>query len=172
MEAIKYLDKHLFKFLQFYINNYFTNSTAIFIASDHGENMISIHHLLNSDEFLYERTLGTFFLLLPKHYEKPKNEFTFEENLQIIDNEENDDGDDGEDEDEGYNWSENGFGWGKFAKKKKGYFIDSDYYHLNKKQTCLFDDLYNNKNKMNKKEEDKYSNDNIIKNDYNIFGST
>ena len=25
---------------------------------------------------------------------------------------------------------------------------------------------------MNKKEEDKYSNDNIIKNDYNIFGST
>ena len=51
MEAIKYLDKHLFKFLEFYINNYFTSSTAIIIASDHGENMLSIHHLLNLDEF-------------------------------------------------------------------------------------------------------------------------
>ena len=172
MEAIKYLDKHLFKFLQFYINNYFTNSTAIFIASDHGENMISVHHLLNSDEFLYERTLGTFFLLLPKNYEKPKNEFNFEENLQIFDSEENNEDDDDEDEDDGYNWNENGFGWSNYVKKRKGYYIDRDYYHLNKKQTCLFSDLYNNKDKL-KKEEDNNTNNNLIKDDYNkMLGST
>ena len=184
MEAIKYLDKSLYKFLDHYINNYFTNSTAIFIASDHGENMISIHHLLNSDEFLYERTLGTFFLLLPKYYEKPKNNNIFENNLEIIDNYENEDEDEDENEYEqndgfNYNWNWNikdtAFGFGKNPRKKRGYYIDRDFYRLNKQQTCLFEDLYNKKYNKNNNNNNNYDNNNINKNgnnDYNILGSS
>lgn len=116
MEAIKYLDKSLFKFLKYYINNYFTNSTAIFIASDHGENMISIHHLLNSDGFLYERTLGTFFMLLPKNYQKPN--IKYQESLNIIDFEDEKDDEDDDDEEEEKE-SGTGFGWGDLLKKEK-----------------------------------------------------
>ena len=166
MEAIKYLDKHLFKFLQFYISNYFTNSTAIFIASDHGENMISIHHLLNSDEFLYERTLGTLFLLLPKNYQKPKTNLIFEDNL-LNDNNENDrDYDEEEDEDEkdeGFNFNYE-FGWGN-PKNRRGYYMDREMYRLNKKQTCLFEDLYNKKY-LNK------NTNNIYQNNYNLYGNS
>ena len=148
MEAIKYLDKSLFKFLKYYINNYFTNSTAIFIASDHGENMISIHHLLNSDEFLYERTLGTFFMLLPKNYQKPN--IKYEESLDIIDFEDENDNEDDDDEEEEKE-SSTGFGWGDLWKKRKGYYLDRDLYHINRRQSCLFEDIKNNKNKKNKK---------------------
>ena len=171
MEAIKYLDKHLFKFLNFYIKNYFTNSTAIFIVSDHGENMISVHHILNSDEFLYERTLGTLFLLLPKNYEQPKQNMIFEKNLEIIENEGDDDENDEEEEDDKYNWpSSDEFGWSKFAKKKRGYYIDRDYYHLNKKDTCLFEDLYNKKDNINNKNNGK--NENKEQNNYNIVSNS
>ena len=148
MEAIKYLDKSLFKFLKYYINNYFTNSTAIFIASDHGENMISIHHLLNSDEFLYERTLGTFFMLLPKNYQKPN--IKYQESLDIIDFEDENDNEDDDDEEEEKE-SSTGFGWGDLLKKRKGYYLDRDLYHINRRQSCLFEDIKNNKNKKNKK---------------------
>ena len=184
MEAIKYLDKHLFKFLQFYINNYFTNSTAIFIASDHGENMISIHHLLNSDEFLYERTLGTLFLLLPKNYEKPQRNYNYEESLEIIDNE-NEEEDDEEENESTYEWggrNDNIFSWSNYAneKKLKGYNIDRDYYRLNKKNTCLFNDLYKNRNKLSylNRDNNNYNyrnnpNPNPKKEDkYNIFGKS
>ena len=172
MEAIKYLDKHLFKFLDFYIKNYFTNSTAIFIVSDHGENMISVHHLLNSDEFLYERTLGTLFLLLPKNYEQPKKNLIFEKNLEVIENDGDDDeDDDDEEEDDSSSWSgeEKGFGWYNLAKKKRGYFLDRDYYHLNKKETCLFEDLYKKKENMNKrnKKSENQENTSTEQNSYN-----
>ena len=167
MEAIKYLDKHLYNFLQYYINNYFTNSTAIFIASDHGENMISIHHLLNSDEFLYERTLGTLFLLLPKNYQKPKINLNFEENMLPNDNNDNDDDydeeEDDDEKDEGFNYNYE-FGWGN-PKNRRGYYMDREMYRLNKKQTCLFEDLYNKKH-LNKNK------NNIYQNNYNLFGNS
>ena len=162
MEAIKYLDNSLYSFLDFYIKNYFTNSTAIFIASDHGENMISIHHLLNSDEFLYERTLGTFFLLLPTKYEKPKNDFLFEKNLEVFEDDDDEEEDEEEEENDGFNWNkysdndEFSF-WSDLAKGKRGYTLDRDYYRINKKESCLFEELYkkrSDKNNKKKKKED------------------
>ena len=175
MEAIKYLDNSLYSFLDFYIKNYFTNSTAIFIASDHGENMISIHHLLNSDEFLYERTLGTFFLLLPTNYEKPKNDFLFEKNLEVFEDDD-DEEEDEEEENEGFNWNkysdndEFSF-WSDLAKGKRGYTLDRDYYRINKKESCLFEELYkkrSDKNNKKKKKEDnkKEINEENKNNDY------
>ena len=163
MEAIKYLDKHLFKFLQFYINNYFTNSTAIFIVSDHGENMFSIHHLINSDEFLYERTLGTLFLLLPSNYQKPKD-VIFEENLEIIDFEDNKDKEQEEEYDyeEDYDYDDEEYIWGEknfnlnlknFAKRIKDNNIDKDYFNPNKNEDYLNKDLYDNNNNINIKKE-------------------
>ena len=176
MEAIKYLDNSLYSFLDFYIKNYFTNSTAIFIASDHGENMISIHHLLNSDEFLYERTLGTFFLLLPTKYEKPKNDFLFEKNLEVFEDDDDEEEDEDEEENEGFNWNkysdndEFSF-WSDLAKGKRGYTLDRDYYRINKKESCLFEELYkkrSDKNNKKKKKEDnkKQVNEENKNNDY------
>ena len=176
MEAIKYLDNSLYSFLDFYIKNYFTNSTAIFIASDHGENMISIHHLLNSDEFLYERTLGTFFLLLPTKYEKPKNDFLFEKNLEVFEDDDDEEEDEDEEENEGFNWNkysdndEFSF-WSDLAKGKRGYTLDRDYYRINKKESCLFEELYkkrSDKNNKKKKKEDnkKEVNEKNKNNDY------
>ena len=176
MEAIKYLDNSLYSFLDFYIKNYFTNSTAIFIASDHGENMISIHHLLNSDEFLYERTLGTFFLLLPTKYEKPKNDFLFEKNLEVFEDDDDEEEDEEEEENAGFNWNkysdndEFSF-WSDLAKGKRGYTLDRDYYRINKKESCLFEELYkkrSDKNNKKKKKEDnkKEINEENKNNDY------
>ena len=176
MEAIKYLDNSLYSFLDFYIKNYFTNSTAIFIASDHGENMISIHHLLNSDEFLYERTLGTFFLLLPTNYEKPKNDFLFEKNLEVFEDDDDEEEDEEEEENAGFNWNkysdndEFSF-WSDLAKGKRGYTLDRDYYRINKKESCLFEELYkkrSDKNNKKKKKEDnkKEVNEENKNNDY------
>ena len=176
MEAIKYLDNSLYSFLDFYIKNYFTNSTAIFIASDHGENMISIHHLLNSDEFLYERTLGTFFLLLPTKYEKPKNDFLFEKNLEVFEDDDDEEEDEEEEENAGFNWNkysdndEFSF-WSDLAKGKRGYTLDRDYYRINKKESCLFEELYkkrSDKNNKKKKKEDnkKEVNEENKNNDY------
>jgi hypothetical protein len=161
MEAVKYLDNSLFNFLDFYIKNYFTNSTAIIIASDHGENMVSIHHLLNSDEFLYERTLGTLFILLPNKYEKPKSDYLFEKNLDIFDE------DDDEEEEDEYEEEYDGFNWNKYsddddksfwsdlAKGRRGYYLDRDYYRINRERSCLFENLNKKNNKKNKKEKNK-----------------
>ena len=65
MEVIKYLDDYLFKFLTSFVDNYLNDKTAIIIASDHGQNMISLHTFMNSQDFIYERTLGSLFILLP-----------------------------------------------------------------------------------------------------------
>ena len=190
MEAVKYLDDSLYKFLDYYIKNYFTNSTAILIASDHGENMISIHHLLNSDEFLYERTLGTFFLLLPKIYERPKNDFLFEKNLEIFEEDDDENEDEEEEENNGINWNkyrdddELSF-WDELSRGRRGYYLDRDYYRINKKDSCLFEDFYKKrselkndkknkkKNREKQKKEKDMENINEINNketNYEIFG--
>ena len=67
MEVVKYLDEPLLNFLQNIITNYFDEKTGIFITSDHGENMISIHDMLLSQDFKYEKTLGVLFLILPNN---------------------------------------------------------------------------------------------------------
>ena len=67
MEVIKYLDEPLLNFIQTILKNYFNEKTGIFITSDHGENMISIHDMLLSQDFKYEKTLGVLFLILPNN---------------------------------------------------------------------------------------------------------
>ena len=82
LEVIKYLDDYLYKFLTSFVDHYLNEKTAIIIASDHGQNMISIHTFMNSQDFIYERTLGSLFILLPDNedydpYPIEKNEQRF-----------------------------------------------------------------------------------------------
>ena len=169
LEVIKYLDKHLYRFLDFYIKHYFTDSTAIFIASDHGENMLSVHHILNADEFLYERTLGTFFLLLPRYYKQPKNvsledldigklkysksekkkkseDSEDSEDSDYLDDEEMEILDSDDDDDEDKSWS-----FTNFARNFRGYDSEFKYYHVNNYKDDLFSTLNYNKKTENKK---------------------
>jgi hypothetical protein len=125
------------------------------IASDHGENMVTIHHLLNSDEFLYERTLGTFFLLLPKYYHKPVNNFSLEEYIDDIYIEE-----ETEEEERDEDWSI----WrGGDGFRRRGYFLDRNYYHLTSQPSCSTKDKDKYVKNIKKEKEKKY--------DYNIFNS-
>jgi hypothetical protein len=81
MEVVKYLDQHLFNFLNNFIEKYLNNNTTIFIVSDHGENMVSINTFFNGDDYFFEKSLGVFFLILPENSNLKINE------SNIIDNE-------------------------------------------------------------------------------------
>ena len=76
MEAVQYMDTYFYNYLNNFIHKYYDNNTVIFIASDHGENMVSIHDFIYSEDFQYEKTLGTFFLLFPSD-----NDDSYENNL-------------------------------------------------------------------------------------------
>ena len=68
-ESIKYLDKPLSDFINFYIENYFNEKSIIFIVSDHGNGMPSINNLFNSfylgQDFNFEKHSPTLFLIVP-----------------------------------------------------------------------------------------------------------
>ena len=63
-EVIKYLDKPIYDFLIYLLNNNLLKDTAIFFASDHGNGMPGIYNVINSDDFLYENVLGFLVLVL------------------------------------------------------------------------------------------------------------
>jgi len=67
LELIKYIDLKLKNFIQFFIDNYYDNDSVIFIISDHGNNMVSLHNLIKSNDYFIEKTLGTLFIFLPKN---------------------------------------------------------------------------------------------------------
>ena len=57
-EVVKYLDKPIFDFLNFLLNENMMKNTVVIFASDHGNGMPSIYNLINSDDYLYENVLG------------------------------------------------------------------------------------------------------------------
>ncbi len=63
-EVIKYLDKPIYDFLMYLLNNNLLKNTAIFFASDHGNGMPGIYYVINTDDFLYENVLGFLALVL------------------------------------------------------------------------------------------------------------
>jgi hypothetical protein len=64
-EVARYLDDRLITFLETFERNGWLNDTAIIFTSDHGNNMIGFYNIFNCEDFFLEKTLGTFFLLLP-----------------------------------------------------------------------------------------------------------
>ena len=63
---VKYLDKKLAEFLEEFDNKKYLDDTAIFIVSDHGNNMIGFYNILQVEDYVLEKTLGTWFMILPK----------------------------------------------------------------------------------------------------------
>ena len=66
LEVVKYLDKKLAKFLEIFEKKNYLEDTAIFIVSDHGNNMIGFYNILQVEDYVIEKTLGTWFMILPK----------------------------------------------------------------------------------------------------------
>ena len=80
-EVIKYLDNPLFNFLyDFYINGYLKD-TALFIVSDHGNNMPGFYNVVQFEDFNIEKTLGVFYLIL---YDFKNDEFLIQNQQQLI----------------------------------------------------------------------------------------
>ena len=82
-EVIKYLDEPLFNFLNYLFKNKLLENTAIFFVSDHGNGMYGLYRDLQADDFLFERTLAFWFVILHnfKNEEEIKN---LEENQQTL----------------------------------------------------------------------------------------
>jgi len=83
-EVARYLDEYLFDFLNKLEQRNWLNNTAIFIVSDHGNNMIGFYNLFNCEDFIKEKTLATWFMLLPsKTFEKYDNLILENENIMV-----------------------------------------------------------------------------------------
>ena len=67
LELIKYIDLKFRNFIQFFIDNFYDNDSIIFIISDHGNNMVSLHNLIKSNDYFIEKTLGTLFIFVPNN---------------------------------------------------------------------------------------------------------
>ena len=66
LEVVKYMDVKLAKFLEFFAEKKYLDDTAIFLVSDHGNNMIGFYNILQVEDYVLEKTLGSWFMVLPK----------------------------------------------------------------------------------------------------------
>ena len=66
LEVVKYLDKKLAKFLEVFEQKKYLDDTAVFFVSDHGNNMIGFYNILQVEDYVLEKTLGTWLMILPK----------------------------------------------------------------------------------------------------------
>ena len=82
LEVVKYLDIKLAEFLEKFDKKGYLKDTAIFLVSDHGNNMIGIYNIFQFEDYVLEKTLGTWFMLLPK--KKEINEKYLEINQQRL----------------------------------------------------------------------------------------
>ena len=82
-EVIKYIDEPLFLFLNNLMKKSLLENTAIFFVSDHGNGMYGFYRDIQADDFLFERTLAFWFMILHnfKNEEEIKN---LEENQQTF----------------------------------------------------------------------------------------
>ena len=85
-ELIGHFDKILYDFLNKFYNKGYLKDTVLLIFSDHGQHLNGPLYLFDSQDFFYERSLATLFLILPNDeklykdnlYEKMKsNQQTF-----------------------------------------------------------------------------------------------
>ena len=67
-EVAKYVDRYLYKFVDFFLNNLMNDKTAVFFISDHGNNMPTIGKLIGGEDELLERALGNLILLIPNEH--------------------------------------------------------------------------------------------------------
>jgi len=78
-EKAKYTDNSLYHFLKELFETDQLKNTTIFIAADHGFQLMGIYKIINSKDFPIEANLPFFFLIVPD-----KNKFTFEQQYSEI----------------------------------------------------------------------------------------
>ena len=68
-QVVKYLDEHLYNFLEDLYKNKKLEDTALFILSDHGNSYFNYiyYYILKSDDSLIEKTYATLFIILPNN---------------------------------------------------------------------------------------------------------
>ena len=69
LEVVIYLDVKLAEFLEKFDRKGYLKDTAVFLVSDHGNNMVGIYNIFQFEDYVLEKTLGTWFMLLPKKKE-------------------------------------------------------------------------------------------------------
>jgi hypothetical protein len=69
-EVIKYMDEPLTKFLEHLYKLNMLKNTAIFFVSDHGNGMYGFYRDIKADDFLFERTLAFWFMILHGYNDK------------------------------------------------------------------------------------------------------
>ena len=82
-EVVKYLDKPLYDFLIYLLDNNLLKNSAIIFASDHGNGMPGIYNVINSEDFIYENVLG-FLAFVLYDYKDEKGIENLENNQQIL----------------------------------------------------------------------------------------
>ena len=63
-EVVKYMDEPLTQFLENLLKRKLLENTAIFFVSDHGNGMHGYYRWIQADDFLFERTLAFWFMIL------------------------------------------------------------------------------------------------------------
>ena len=78
-QAIKYVDEHLYNFLNDLYEKNLLKDTAILIMSDHGNSYFNYvyYYIFKSDDSLVERTYGTLFIILPSYKSNKKNKYIY-----------------------------------------------------------------------------------------------
>ena len=69
-EVIKYMDGPLTEFLENLFNKKLLENTAIFFVSDHGNGMYGYYRDIQAEDFLFERTLAFWFMILHGYKDK------------------------------------------------------------------------------------------------------
>ena len=72
------------KFLESLNKKGHLDDTAIFIVSDHGNNMIGFYNIFQVEDFVMEKTLGTWLIILPKNSVNKKEDKILKNNQQNI----------------------------------------------------------------------------------------
>ena len=72
-EVVKYMDESLYNFLNLLLTKYYTKKTAILIVSDHGGQIPGLYDIIFSQDRRIEKSLGTFFIIIPNKFKYDKN---------------------------------------------------------------------------------------------------
>ena len=84
-QVVKYIDEHLYNYLNDLYEKKLLNDTAIFILSDHGNSYFNYiyFYIFKSDDSLIERTYGTLFMILPSNKDKKIYKEYYYNNIHI-----------------------------------------------------------------------------------------
>jgi ABC-type multidrug transport system permease subunit len=82
-EVVRYLDEYLENFLNKLDKKGWLDKTAIFIVSDHGNNMIGFYNIFGCPDFNKEKTLASWYMLLPKELKDFEENVRYNENTMV-----------------------------------------------------------------------------------------